>query len=193
MSVAHTVSPGTSTQTLKEAPKCGYGLLKSGMSCFSLRQGCHMADGRIAHGRWSVSAEVSCRHVRACATQSAVCLSRIRTGPRSLLPMEWFSRAHRCAVVSGPGGFIWSPSVQTHCGVPFYMKGKGLSSWIRVSGGARHPVSSGLCGLNECAVFTCPSIFIKASLLSDPLQRVGEKLAIRLPFCFPHHPPPHVP
>lgn len=132
--------------------------------------GCRVADRWLAHGRWSVSADVRPRHVRVCAAESAVCLSGIRTGPRSLLPMEWFSRAHRCTGVSSPGGSIWSPSVQTSCSVPFYTKG------ILVWGGAWHPVSSGLCGLNECAVPIRPSIFIKASLLSSLLLRVREKL-----------------
>lgn len=62
---------------------------------------------------------------------------------------------------------------------PFYMKGGGLrTSWIHVWVGAWHLVSSGLCGLNECAVSIRPSIFIiKASLLSSPSpEGIREKL-----------------
>lgn len=93
--------------------------------------------------------------------------------------MEWISRAHRCTMVFNPVGFIRSPYVQTNCNVPFDMKRNGLrSSWIRVWLGARHPVSSGLCGLNECAVSICPSIILtKASLLSSTsTEGIREKL-----------------
>lgn len=93
--------------------------------------------------------------------------------------MEWISRAQRCTMLFNPVGSIRSPYVQTNCNVPFCMKRNGLrSSWIHAWLGAQHPESSGLCGLNECAVSICPSIiFTKACLLSSTsTEGIREKL-----------------
>lgn len=135
--------------------------------------------------------------MRACAASSAVHLSRIRTGPRSLSPapplppaMEWFSRAHRCTWAFNPVGSIWSPCVQTNCSVPLSMKGKGLGSpWVHMWAGAWHPASPGFCGPNECAVSICPSIvMIPAGLLSGTSAEGSREVPPRPALS---HSPPH--
>ena len=69
---------------------------------------------------------------------------------------------------------------------PFSKKGGDLrSSWIHVWVGARHPVSSGLCGLNECAVsIVHPFSSVKPAFSPAPLQRGSEGSCVRL-FLFP--------
>lgn len=113
----------------------------------------------------------------------------LRTGTQALHPhsMSWLSRAHRRTVVWTPWAqpelLVFRPSVV----LTFPVVGDDWRCSYLCMGRSWAPVSSGLCGLNECALSICPLhpfiFIIKTKLLSSP-SMMGAREKLRPAFWF---------